>query len=42
MNGLTKWDPFKDWDPFRELNEFQVHMQKSESAKRKQIEVKVE
>lgn len=23
MNGLTKWDPFKDWDPFRELNEFQ-------------------
>jgi HSP20 family protein len=23
MNGLTKWDPFKDWDPFRELSEFQ-------------------
>lgn len=23
MNGLTKWDPFKDWDPFRELNDFQ-------------------
>ncbi len=23
MNGLSKWDPFKDWDPFRELNEFQ-------------------
>ena len=23
MNGLTKWDPFKDWDPFHELNEFQ-------------------
>lgn len=23
MNGLTKWDPFRDWDPFRELNEFQ-------------------
>jgi HSP20 family protein len=22
MNGLQKWDPFKDWDPFRELNEF--------------------
>jgi HSP20 family protein len=23
MNGLTKWDPFRDWDPFRELGEFQ-------------------
>ncbi|HEV2395057.1 MAG TPA: Hsp20/alpha crystallin family protein [Verrucomicrobiae bacterium] len=23
MNGLQKWDPFKDWDPFRELSEFQ-------------------
>jgi len=23
MQGLTKWDPFKDWDPFRDLNEFQ-------------------
>lgn len=22
MNGLQKWDPFRDWDPFRELNEF--------------------
>lgn len=23
MNGLEKWDPFKDWDPFRDLSEFQ-------------------
>jgi HSP20 family protein len=23
MQGLTKWDPFKDWDPFRDLSEFQ-------------------
>lgn len=23
MNGLTKWDPFRDWDPFHELSEFQ-------------------
>jgi HSP20 family protein len=23
MNGLTKWDPFRDWDPLHELSEFQ-------------------